>query len=69
MPLRERAKVLDQFRASRPGHPRVLLMSSVGTVGLNMAFANVMIIAVSPSSSLSLVIVHDPFHRMSSGQY
>jgi len=48
MSFRARVNVLEQFRAGGPGSPRVLLMSGIGQVGLNMAFANVMIIAVSP---------------------
>jgi hypothetical protein len=70
MSLRDRTKVLDQFRAGGPTHPRVLLMSTVGTVGLNMAFANVMIIAVSLSFSLSPTRdILLSAHRTSSGPY
>ena len=40
-------EVLAKFRAGGPTIPRVLLMSSVGSVGLNMSFANIMIVVVS----------------------
>src|SRR5258705_11777613 len=61
MPQRARANVLDQFRTGSPGSPRVLRMSSIGQVGLNMAFANVMIIAVSPSFCPVFWIFSDVF--------
>src|SRR5882762_4168104 len=61
MSFRARVNVLEQFRAGGPGSPRVLLMSGIGQVGLNMAFANVMIIAVSPSFCPVLLILSDVF--------
>ena len=44
---KQRTEVLAEFRVGGPTTPRVLLMSSVGSVGLNMSFANIMIVAVS----------------------
>jgi len=44
---KQRTEVLAEFRAGGPATPRVLLMSSVGSIGLNMSFANIMIVAVS----------------------
>jgi hypothetical protein len=44
---KQRTEVLAEFRVGGPTTPRVLLMSSVGSVGLNMSFANVMIVVVS----------------------
>lgn len=49
-PLNKRKSVLEEFRAStREAGSRVLILSMVGMVGLNLACANVMIIAVSAS--------------------
>jgi len=44
---KQRAEILDGFRTAGPGQPRVMLMSGVGAVGLNMSFASILIIAVS----------------------
>ena len=47
-PQHKRKSVLHEFRSStRTAGARVLILSMVGTVGLNLACANVMVIAVS----------------------
>ena len=48
-PLSKRKLVLDAFRSStRTAGPRVLILSMVGAVGLNLACANIMVISVRP---------------------
>lgn len=47
-PQHKRKSVLEEFRSStREAGAHVLILSKVGTVGLNLACANIMIIAVS----------------------
>lgn len=46
MPLRQRTKALEDFK--RDPDIDVLILSGVGMVGLNVAFANILIILVSP---------------------
>lgn len=47
VPPTQRAKILQQFKQSGRDDPRVLLISNVGSEGLNVAFANILIIIVS----------------------
>lgn len=42
----ERIANLEAFKNSGRDGPRVLLLSSVGAIGLNIAFANILIIVV-----------------------
>jgi len=44
---RDRITTLEAFKSSRRDGPRVLLISNVGSLGLNIAFANILIIVVS----------------------
>lgn len=44
-----RADALAEFKSEADGTRRVLLLSSVGSTGLNLDFANVLIIVVSHS--------------------
>ncbi|KAH8976383.1 P-loop containing nucleoside triphosphate hydrolase protein [Lactarius hatsudake] len=44
MPLRKRTEKLKQFKESRRDGTRVLLISNVGSVGLNISFANILVI-------------------------
>lgn len=43
---RQRIATLERFRSSGRDGPRVLLISNVGSVGLNIAFANILVIVV-----------------------
>ncbi|KAG2062517.1 hypothetical protein BDR04DRAFT_990074, partial [Suillus decipiens] len=44
-PMKKRKEILDKFRSSaRPDGARVLILSGVGMVGLNMACANIMVV-------------------------
>ena len=45
MSFSKRAQTIDEFRD--PDGPDVLLMSQVGSTGLNLDFANVLIVMVS----------------------
>lgn len=46
-PMHRRKAVLENFRVStRESGPRVLILSGVGAVGLNLACANIMIVMV-----------------------
>lgn len=45
---RKRVATLEAFKNSGRDGPRVLLISSVGSLGLNIAFANILIIVVRP---------------------
>jgi len=65
---KQRAEILDDFRKGGPDHPRVMLMSSVGAVGLNMSFASVLIIAVSISYLIHHLSPHLTLSRMFSGR-
>ena len=47
----ERTEKLREFRESGRNGVRVLLMSSVGSVGLNIACANILIIVVRSQNS------------------
>ncbi|KAN0128350.1 P-loop containing nucleoside triphosphate hydrolase protein [Lactarius tabidus] len=51
--LRDRRKTLEAFKQSGRDGPRVLLISNVGSVGLNIAFANILIIVDVLWSALS----------------
>lgn len=42
----ERVAILEEFKRSGRDGTRVLLISNVGSVGLNIAFANILIIVV-----------------------
>lgn len=54
--------MVEQFRTASANGPTVLVMSSVGATGLNLAFANIIIFVVSifpslpPHISLTLFI-------------
>ena len=54
---RERMATLEKFKSSGHDGPRVLLVSNVGSVGLNIAFANILVIVVCGQSTL-----HAPFY-------
>jgi hypothetical protein len=43
---RKRVETLQEFKRSGRDGPRVLLISSVGALGLNIAFANILVIVV-----------------------
>ena len=43
----QRVKILEDFKKGGRDDARVLLISNVGSVGLNIAFANILIIVVS----------------------
>lgn len=43
MTVARRTKVIHQFRTSGVDGPRVLLVSIVGTTGLNLPFANILV--------------------------
>lgn len=43
---RDRVATLEEFKNSGRDGPRVLLLSNVGSIGLNIAFANILIIVV-----------------------
>lgn len=43
----QRVKILEDFKKGGSDDARVLLISNVGSVGLNIAFANILIIVVS----------------------
>lgn len=43
----QRIAILKEFKESGRDGPRVLVISSVGSLGLNIAFANILIIVVS----------------------
>lgn len=45
--LRRRSALIEKFKASDANGPRVLIISSVGTTGLNLAWANILICIVS----------------------
>ena len=47
MTLAKRTAVLQAFRQGGPGDARVLIISSAGATGLNIAFANILIQLVS----------------------
>jgi SNF2 family DNA or RNA helicase len=45
--MKKRKEILDKFRSSaRPDGARVLILSGVGMVGLNLACANIMVVMV-----------------------
>jgi superfamily II DNA/RNA helicase len=46
-----RSKRLEEFKSSGREGVRVLLISNVGAVGLNIAFANILIILVCTNDS------------------
>jgi hypothetical protein len=48
MSFSERAQIVNSFRAD-PGSPRVLIFSAIGTVGLNLAMADTLILLASCS--------------------
>lgn len=48
VPAKKRHAVLSEFRGNSETTPRVLLLSSIGSVGLNIDVANVVIMLVSP---------------------
>jgi SNF2 family DNA or RNA helicase len=55
VPLNKRRIALEAFRKSTREHgPRVLILSTVGMVGLNLACANIMIMAVSRFLTISM---------------
>ena len=57
MTLSQRKAVIEEFRQSGLDGPRVLLMSPVGIVGLNLDCANILIMIVSAlNSCLNTVI-------------
>ena len=61
VPMAKRNSVLCNFKESTRDHgPRVLLLSNVGTVGLNISHANILIMVVSDGYHLliSLAISH-----------
>lgn len=43
----QRVKILEDFKKGGRDDARVLLISNVGSTGLNIAFANILIIVVS----------------------
>jgi superfamily II DNA or RNA helicase len=43
----ERAQILDRMRKGGRDDARVLVLSNIGMVGLNLPFANIMIMMVS----------------------
>lgn len=47
MTEKAKAQSLANFKSEEPGTARVMLLSNVGTTGLNLDFANVLIIIVS----------------------
>lgn len=51
----ERVALLEEFKSSGRDGPRVLLISNVGSVGLNIAFANVLIIVVRVKHAFSRI--------------
>jgi Helicase conserved C-terminal domain len=54
---RERSKRLKEFKESGRDGPRVLLISSVASVGLNIPFANILVIVVRTHSVSSAKVV------------
>ena len=48
MTVTRRTNILRDFRQAGLNDPRVLIISSVGATGLNLAFANILIQLVSP---------------------
>ena len=64
---KERVARLGRFKAAQREDPRVLLLSSVGTVGLNIPFANILICIVSSfrfeSPSLTNAFIGSPVVR------
>lgn len=54
-PPKVRQKTLEHFRAAGRDDPRVLIISTVGITGLNLACANIVIMLVSASSNLPRV--------------
>lgn len=51
-PINKRIPQIERFRD--PLGPRIMLLSGVGTVGLNLQVANIMVIIVSLSAALWL---------------
>lgn len=56
---RERIATLEQFKSSGHDGPRVLLVSNVGSVGLNIAFANILVIVVCERLTFACAIISE----------
>jgi superfamily II DNA/RNA helicase len=65
---RKRMATLQEFKSSGRKGPRVLLISSVGALGLNIAFANVLIIVVCAHRILRASKILMCYDRMFSGR-
>lgn len=57
MSEKAKAEALAEFKSEDEGTRRVMLLSSVGTTGLNLDFANVLIIVVSSAGSIGKVFL------------
>ena len=51
--MKKRTDTVNAFRSGGRDDPRVLIMSAVGLVGLNVADANYMVMLVSASHAVS----------------
>ena len=59
MTLPKRTGILQDFRQAGPTGPRVLIISSVGATGLNLAFANILIQLVSAFEEECMLLSHE----------
>lgn len=57
----DRVRIIQRFKASTRDGPRVLLMSGVGVLGLNIPYANILIKVVRDPSSLPCWFIQIPF--------
>lgn len=62
VPASQRTKRIKQFKDGGPDDPRVLVLSGVGLVGLNLACANILILMVGlwhrlPSSIIVTIAI------------
>jgi len=74
MPVNKRCLALDAFQKSTREHgPRVLILSNVGMVGLNLACANILVMVVgfsiilNPPSSTNLLHTAVGFYMVGFG--
>ena len=56
--MHQRHRIIQRFHEAGRDDPRVLLMSSVGTVGLNITCANIVIFLVSAHTPSDLPLGH-----------
>ncbi|THG92497.1 hypothetical protein EW026_g8419 [Hermanssonia centrifuga] len=63
-PMAQRTKTLSAFRASGRDGPRVLIISQVGSVGLNIEFANVLVLLDSCWSAVEDLQTIGRLHRV-----